>query len=80
MQLLRVWFSSDLIHCEADGLHVHALLPELPSVLLHQGDHHAAHVIVVVSVLQPQLELRVGPERVCRAETQTETFTGQNNL
>lgn len=56
---------SDLVHCKADGLHVQALLPQLPSVLLHQSDHHAAHVVIIVSVLQLQLELRVGPECVC---------------
>lgn len=55
---------SDLVHSEADGLQVQAFLPQLPSVLLHQCDHHAAHVVFVVSVLQLQLVLRVGPESV----------------
>lgn len=59
---------SDLVHGEADGLHVEPLLPLLPPVLLHQRDHHAAHVVVIVGVLQPQLELRVGPEGVCTSE------------
>lgn len=59
---------SDLVHGEADGLHVEPLLPHLPPVLLHQRDHHAAHVVVIVGVLQPQLELRVGPEGVCTSE------------
>lgn len=57
---------SDLIHGEADGFHVQAFLPQLSSVLLHQGDHHAAHVIIIISILQLQLELRITPKRVCR--------------
>lgn len=57
---------TDLVHCEADGLQVHAFLPQLASVFLHQRDDHAAHVVgVVIGVLQLQLELRVGPKRVC---------------
>lgn len=56
---------TDLVHCEADGLQVHAFLPQLASVFLHQRDHHAAHVVFVIGVLQLQLELRVGPKRVC---------------
>lgn len=58
-------FISDLVNCEADGLQVQAFLPQLSSVLLHQSDHHAAQVVVVVRVLQLQLELGVCPESVC---------------
>lgn len=56
---------SNLVDSEADGLQVKTLLPQLAPVLLHQGDDHAAHVVVIIGVYQQQLELRVGPKRVC---------------
>lgn len=58
-------FISYLINCKADGLQVQAFLPQLSSVLLHHRDHHTAHVIVVIRVLQLQLELWVCPKGVC---------------
>lgn len=61
-----VRFLANLIQREADGLQVQALLPQLSSVLLHQCDHHAAHIVVVIGVYQLHLELRVGPKCVCR--------------
>ena len=71
-------FLSHIIHSEADGLQVQAFLPQLPSVLLHQSDHHAAHVVFVVCVLQLQLELWVGPECVCGFSEHI--FSGQFEL
>lgn len=63
----HVWILADLIHCEADGLHVQALFPQLSSVLLHQGDHHTAHVIIIIiGILQSQFKLRISPKCVCR--------------
>ena len=59
---------SDLIDGEPDGLHVHPFLPEQSPVLLHEGDDHAADVVIVVRVLQRQLELWVGPEGVWGSE------------
>ena len=54
---------SDLIQGKADRLHVQALFSQLAPVLLHQGDDHAAQVIVVViGILQGQLELGVSPK------------------
>ena len=54
---------SNLIHGKADRLHVQALFSQLAPVLLHQGDDHAAQVIIVIiGVLQGQLKLGVGPK------------------
>lgn len=62
----HIWILSDLIHREANGFHVQALLPQLSSVFLHQGDDHAAHVIIIIiCILQPQLKLRISPKCFC---------------
>lgn len=56
---------TDLVDGKANGLQVHTLLPQSSSVLLHQSDDNATDVVVIIiSVLQKQLKLRVGPEGV----------------
>lgn len=53
---------SYLVKSKADGLQVQSLFPQRTAVLLHQSDDHAALIIIIVSMLQDQLELRVGPK------------------
>lgn len=57
------WSAADLIEGEPDGLHVFALPPFLPAVLLHEADQEAAvRLAGSVRVLQHELELRVEPK------------------
>lgn len=56
-------FVANLIEGKPDGLHVFALPPFLPAVLLHETDQEAAVWFAGgVRVLQHKLELRVEPK------------------
>lgn len=60
-------FFANLVQSKTDGLHVLALLPFLPAVLLHEGNHKAAVWIALhVWVLQHDLELRIQPKTCWR--------------
>lgn len=73
-----------LIDGEPDGVEVS---PEgsLPaSVFLHQTNQDSAAVLaivrVIVDILQPDEELRVGAERGCREKTGGEFITAAKNM
>lgn len=61
--------AANLVQSETDGLHVLALSPFLPAVLLHEGNHKAAvWTALLVWVLQHDLELRIQPKTCWRQE------------
>lgn len=63
--------AADLVDGKPDGLHVFALSPFFPAVLLHEADQEAAVWLSgSVGMLQHQLELRVQPEGGWKKEAQ----------
>lgn len=71
------WTAANLVDGKPDGLHVFALPPFLPAVLLHEANQEAAVWLAgSVWVLQHKLELRVEPKGCWKEEVRLLLFFG----